>query len=335
MKAARLHGVKDLRVESAPEPAPDADQIVLATRAVTVCGSDLHYYLEGAIGSDRPSEPHILGHEFAAEVLEDGPLPKGTLVAVDPNRACGACEWCAEGHPNLCPFVRFSGVPPYHGALAEYVVARPEELIAVPESFTPSDAAMLEPLGVALHALDLAHLRPLSSVGVVGCGPIGLLILQVAGASGAGQRVAVDPVAERRELALRLGAEHAFASVDEAKDALGPRGMDVVIEATDAQEGPEHAAQLTRIGGRLVLVGIPEGNRFSMDAALVRRKGLTIKMARRMGHVYPRAIELVERQLVTFEPLVTHRFSLDDAPRAFELQASRADGVIKSSVELP
>ena len=334
MKAARLHGVKDIRVETAPDPTPDADQILLATRAVTVCGSDLHYYLEGAIGSDRPNEPHILGHEFAAEVMEDGPLPKGTLVAVDPNRACGACEWCAEGHPNLCPNVKFSGVPPYHGALAEYVVARPEEIVAVPESFTPTDAAMLEPLGVALHALDLAHLRPLDSVGVVGCGPIGLLVLQVAGASGAGLRVVVDPIPERRELALRLGAEHAFASVDEAKDALGPRGVDVVIEATDAQRGPEDAAKLTRIGGKLVLVGIPEGNRFSMDAALVRRKGLTIKMARRMGHVYPRAIELVERKLVTFEPLVTHRFPLDESPRAFELQASRADGVIKSSVEL-
>lgn len=335
MKAARLHGVKDIRVEAAPDPTPQADQILLATRAVTVCGSDLHYYLEGAIGSDRPNEPHILGHEFAAEVIEDGPLPKGTLVAVDPNRACGTCEWCVEGHPNLCPNVQFSGVPPYHGALAEYVVARPEEVVSVPESFTPSDAAMLEPLGVALHALDLAHLRPLDSVGVVGCGPIGLLILQVAGVSGAGLRIAVDPVAERRELALALGAEHAFASVDEAKDALGSRGMDVVVEATDAQRGPEDAAHLTRIGGKLVLVGIPEGNRFSMDAALVRRKGLTIKMARRMGHVYPRAIELVQRQLVTFEPLVTHRFGLDDAAKAFAMQADRADGMIKSCIELP
>lgn len=334
MKAARLHGVKDIRVEAAPDPTPQADQILLATRAVTVCGSDLHYYLEGAIGSDRPNEPHILGHEFAAEVIEDGPLPKGTLVAVDPNRACGTCEWCVEGHPNLCPNVQFSGVPPYHGALAEYVVARPEEVVSVPESFTPSDAAMLEPLGVALHALDLAHLRPLDSVGVVGCGPIGLLILQVAGVSGAGLRIAVDPVAERRELALALGAEHAFASVDEAKDALGSRGMDVVVEATDAQRGPEDAAHLTRIGGKLVLVGIPEGNRFSMDAALVRRKGLTIKMARRMGHVYPRAIELVQRQLVTFEPLVTHRFGLDDAAKAFAMQADRADGMIKSCIEL-
>jgi len=333
MKAARLHGVKDIRVEAVPDPIPEADQILLATRAVTICGSDLHYYLEGAIGSDRPSQPHILGHEFAAEVIENGPLPKGTLVAVDPNRACGTCQWCAEGHPNLCPNVKFSGVPPYHGALAEYVAARPEEVVVVPASFSPSDAAMLEPLGVAVHALDLAHLRPLDSVGVVGCGPIGLLILQVAAASGAGLRVVVDPIAERRELALHLGAEHAFATVDEANDVLGPRGVDVVLEATDAQHGPEDAVKLTRIGGRLVLVGIPNGNRFSMDAGLVRRKGLTIKMARRMGHVYPRSIELVKRAQVTFAPLVTHRFSLGETPQAFALQASRANGVIKSCIE--
>jgi L-iditol 2-dehydrogenase len=332
VRAVRLHGVRDMRVEEVPDPVPSEGEVLLAVKAVGVCGSDMHHYLEGAIGGIGSPEPFVLGHEFAAEVVAGGRLPPGSLVAVDPNRACGTCEWCRAGHTNLCPNVQFAGVPPYPGALAEYVTARPEELVPLPEGFDAATAALLEPLGVAIHALDLARLRPMASVAVLGAGSIGLLMLQVARWSGAGSVIVVDPLAYRRRLASELGADATAASADGVRAWTEGRGVDVVLEATTSPEGPQHAAEAVRIGGRLVLVGIPTGDTFTLDAALVRRKGLTIKMSRRMGNVYRRAIALVETGRVRFEPILTHRFELERTAEAFELHARYDDGVVKSVV---
>ena len=332
MRAALLHGVRDLRLGDAPLPERTPGDVLLRVRAVGVCGSDLHHYLEGAIGSTKATDPFILGHEFAAEVLEGGNLAPGTLVAVDPNRSCGHCEWCAAGYPNLCPNVEFAGVPPYQGALAEYITAQPDALVPLPAGFDAATAALLEPLGVAIHALDLARLKPVASVTVLGAGPIGLLLVQVARWCGAGHLSVVEPLEYRRELALKLGADAAVATWQEAKALTAERGSDVVIEATTSPLGPQHAAEAVRIGGRLVLVGIPEGDQFTLGASLVRRKGLTIKMSRRMGHVYSRAIEMVQRGQVDLAALMTHRFSLENTPEAFEMQADYRDGVIKSVV---
>jgi L-iditol 2-dehydrogenase len=313
-----------------PEPGPN--EALLAVRAVGVCGSDLHHYLEGGIGTDRAVEPFILGHEFAAEVISGGQLAPGTLVAVDPNRACGQCEWCHRGHHNLCPNVEFAGQPPRPGALAEFITARPDQLIPLPAGFDATMGALLEPLGVAIHALDLARLRPMESVAVIGAGPIGLLLLQVARWCGAGELIAVDPIEYRTALAQKLGATATAATPQQVLALTGNRGVDVVLEATDTALGPQHATEVARVGGRLVLVGIPSGDSFSLRASLARRKGLTIKMSRRMGNVYPRAIRMVESGKVVLESLVTHRFELERAPEAFELQAARRDGVINSVI---
>lgn len=259
-------------------------------------------------------------------------MPAGTLVAVDPNRSCGTCEWCREGHTNLCPDVRFMGVPPYPGALAEYVTARPEELVPLPEGVGATTGALLEPLGVAIHALDLARLKPMASVAVVGVGAIGALLLQVARLCGAGRIVAVDPLPYRRHLASELGADAVAADAAGVLDETDGRGVDVVLEATNSPDGPQHAAEAVRVGGRLILVGIPTGNSFAFDAALVRRKGLTIMMSRRMRRVYPRAMHMVQAGKVRFGPLVTHRFDLAGAPEAFVLQADYLDGVVKSVI---
>ena len=204
--------------------------------------------------------------------------------------------------------------------------------MALPEGFDAAAAALLEPLGVAIHALDLAHLKPMESVAVLGAGPIGLLIMQVARWCGAGQLSVIEPLEYRRKLAVKLGADAAFASWEEAKAATEGRGADVVLEATTSPLGPQHAAETVRIGGRLVLVGIPEGDQFTLNASLVRRKGLTIKLSRRMGHVYGRAIQMVQRGQVDLKAILTHQFGLEGTPEAFALQADYGDGIIKSVV---
>jgi L-iditol 2-dehydrogenase len=193
---------------------------------------------------------------------------------------------------------------------------------------------MLEPLGIALHALDLAKLKPLASVTVLGCGTIGLLILQVAKLCGAGIVYAVDPLEYRLEVAKKLGADVVVKSHHDVLRQTHGRGTDVVIEATNSPIGPRHATETVAIGGEVILVGIPEGDEFSLTASLVRRKGLTIKLSRRMGNVYPRCIQMLHKKKVNVKPIVTHHFPLARTPEAFAIQAAYSDGSIKSMIEV-
>jgi L-iditol 2-dehydrogenase len=209
-------------------------------------------------------------------------------------------------------------------------MAWPEHcLFPLPDEFTAVDGAMLEPLGVAIHTVDLAHVRPGSSVGVFGSGPIGLFCLQVARAAGAARLVATDLATRphRLDAARALGAE-AFAAEDgrEAKailKAASGRGLDVAIETAGVQAAVDAAAEAVRPGGRLVLAGIPAEERTSFKASTARRKGLTIVMVRRMKHTYPRAIALVVARRVDLRSVVTHRFPLAEAAKAFEIAARR------------
>lgn len=339
MKAIFAHGVGDLRLGSIPRPVPQEDELLLAVRAVGICGSDLHYYLEGGIGSADIVSPLILGHEFAADIVDEraadyGFVP-GSLVAVDPARSCGRCEFCIQGQTNLCPHMRFAGSPPdCHGALTEYVAVPAAALFPVPAGFSLAATVLLEPLGVAVHAVDLAHLRPMDSVAVLGAGPIGLLLLQVARLAGAGQVFVIDPLEQRTALAGRLGAERTASTHEAILEWTAGRGTDLVFEATNSSLAPRQATEAVRIGGKVILAGIPQEDRFFLNASTVRRKGLTIKMVRRMGNVYPRAIQMVDSGRIELEPLVTHRFPLEQTPDAFALQAACADGVVKCLVEM-
>lgn len=190
---------------------------------------------------------------------------------------------------------------------------------------------MLEPLGVAIHTVDLGKLKPGMTVGVFGCGPIGLLILQVAKLAGAANRIATDKLAHRVEAAKRFGATHAFLAeegreMQEIEAVTNRRGVDVAFEAAGTQEAVDAAFAAVTAGGKVVLAGIPEDDRTSFSASLARRKGLTIKLVRRMKHTYPRAIELVSKGLLDVRSLVTHRFPLEQAVEAFRV-AERREGL--------
>lgn len=336
MRAAFLHGVRDIRLGDLASPARVPGDVLLTVSAVGLCGSDLHYYLEGGIGTaQQVRQPFVPGHEFAARVAEDRPdlgLAAGQLVAVDPARPCGHCDWCRAGHHNLCPDTVFVGAPPHHGALTEQIAVQPGQIHPVPDDFTPTQVAMLEPLGVCIHAVDLARPHLLETVAILGCGPVGLGVLQLVKLGGAGRIWAIDPVDYRAVAARAIGADAAAPSYQAVLDDTGGRGVDLVIEATNAPEAFHHAAEAVAIGGRIVLVGVPEGDSYTVPASLIRRKGLTIKTSRRMGHVYPRAIDLVARGLVDVDGMVSHHFDLDGTAEAFAMQAAYRDRALKSMV---
>jgi L-iditol 2-dehydrogenase len=311
-------------------------EVLLDIAAVGMCGSDLHYYKDGGIGAAQQiKEPFVPGHEFAGRLTDDLPalgLARGMLVAVDPNNACGTCEWCRHGHPNLCPRVKFIGAPPYDGAMTRKLWVPVDQIVRIPQDFTPLQAVMLEPLGVAIHAVDLARPRLLERVTLVGAGPIGLLILQVLKVAGAGEILVAEPQEHRRAAALAHGASAAVASVTDLRDLTHGEGTSLVVEATNSPDGFRDAVAAARIGGRIVLVGIPDGDVYTLSAAEARRRALVVKFARRMGEVYPRAIDLVASGKVDVASMVTRRFTLDEAPEAFRLHAADAPGLIKSLI---
>ena len=343
MKAAYIVAPRQMELRETAVPQPGPGQVLVRVRAVGICGSDVHYYLHGRIGESVITSAHIPGHEFAGEVAAVAPdvagLQVGQAVAVEPAIACHRCEMCVQGHPNLCYHIRFMSVPPDHGALCEYVVVEAERCFPLPGSLSFEEGAMIEPLGVALHAIRLASMVVGDRVGIVGCGPIGLLVLQLAAASGALGILATDKVAARLERARRYGAERTVNVLDEDPEmaarafTLGT-GLDVVWEATGDPTGPEQAIRLARNGGKVLLIGIPEPDGFTLTASIARRKGLTIKMVRRMKHTYPRAIALAAAGKVDLRGLITHRFPLERAQEAFELVAAQAEGVIKALILL-
>jgi L-iditol 2-dehydrogenase len=327
MKALRLHAIQDLRLDDEPEPRPARGEALLSVGAVGICGSDLHWVTEGSTGVTGLDRPLILGHEFAGRVLQG--KYSGRLVAVEPAISCEACEPCLQGHPNLCLNILFAGHTPTDGALRQ-TIAWPERcLFPLPEGMDDTTGAMLEPLGVAIHTVDLGHLRPGMTVGVYGCGPIGLLILQVARVAGAAQIVATDYLPHRLEAARVMGAEATFtANMDGAEraailDWTRGRGVDVAFEAAGDNQAVETAIETCKPGGRVVLCGIPGDNRTSFNAASARRKGLTLLMVRRMKHTYPRAIRLVEKGLVDVGSVVTHLYSLEQYAQAFATAEQR------------
>ena len=334
--AAFIHGARDLRIGELDPPRGGPDTATVEVASVGICGSDLHYYKDGGIGGARIKRPFVPGHEFSARLLEDVEsrgLSRGQLVAVDPALPCHRCEWCAKGYHNLCPNVVFLGAPPYHGGLTQRIAVPTTSLVALPEGISEDQGAMLEPLGVCIHAIDLARPRLLEKVAVLGCGPIGLGILQLLVRGDCGDVIAVDPQPHRTALARSMGATAAGDGIDAVLDATGGFGCHLVIEATNSPDGFRDAVRATRIGGRIVLAGIPDGDSYSpLPAAEARRRGLSLKFSRRMGDVYPRAIELVAAGAVDVDAMVTHRFALADTAEAFAMQADEAPGLVKSLV---
>jgi L-iditol 2-dehydrogenase len=311
--------------------------VLLSVAAVGLCGSDRHWVLEGSIGDATVEEPLVLGHEFAG-IARTGRY-RGRLVAADPTITCGQCATCRGGTAHLCLDQRFAGYSGTDGALRE-VVAWPERLLhPLRPSVDAIEGALVEPLAVAVHAIDLVGGVSGMSVGVVGCGPIGLLIVSLAQAGGAATVLASDPLEHRQAAAtdrgatpvrVPVGTDHRQADAA-VSDGLG---LDVVFEVAGEDAALAAAIGLARPGGQVIIVGIPAGDRTSFSASAARRKELTLRLVRRSTAAsFRRAIELAEDRAVDLRSLVTQQVTLRDAPRAFEALIARQG--LKVIVEPP
>lgn len=324
--AVRLIGAGKLEHVEMPVPAPGPGEVLIRVLAVGLCGSDAHWFEEGHIGDATVGDGLVLGHELSG-VIETGPR-SGERVAIDPAIPCGKCELCLGGRSNLCLDLRFAGHGDDDGGLRRYLVWPERCLVPLPDNVSDDAGALLEPLGVALHAIDLAPPGRDASVGVIGCGPIGLLLIGALESRGVGRIVATDRLAHRVEAARAMGADVAIDVADEVAGddqllATIGGGLDVVYETAGNDAAVNSALLAARPGGTVALIGIPPGDRTSLQASQARRKELAMIVVRRMlPSDLHRAAGLAGDGL-EMEALITDRHSLGEAEAAFRTLMSR------------
>lgn len=294
------------------------NEVLVKVRSVGVCGSDVHWYRDGRIGSTFVTAPLVLGHEASGVIVEVGEsVPRhriGSRVALEPGIPCARCTLCRSGRYNLCPDVRFFATPPVDGAFATHVVTHSDFAHDVPDDLDDDEAALMEPLAVAMWAVEKAAVTVRDRVLVSGAGPIGLLVLQVARAAGA--EVSVSDVAgDRLVAAAQAGAA---ATIDVSEDEL-PSGFTVLIECSGV--GAAISTGLAALGpaGRAVLVGMSTDGKTSVPLDVIQSREITITGTFRYAHQYPAAIALAASGRIDLRRLVTSIHPLEDVHAALML----------------
>ena len=344
MLIAELSGCRQFRLLDAPslcDPAPG--EIQVAVKAVGICGSDTHYFSEGAIGDTPCVYPMVLGHEPAGMVVTAGAgvsgWSSGDAAVLEPALYCYHCEFCLTGRHNVCANIRFLSSPQDPGFFREFVNLPAHNLLRLPGNLSLREGTLVEPLAVVLHSMKFAAPRIGDTAAVFGAGPIGLLTVALLKLSGVSRVWAVEPVAERRELARAIGADATIdsAAIDPVQQVLkdtGKRGVDFSIDCASKGDSTNQAIRATRSTGRLVITGIPSEEYVSLASHVIRRKELAIYTVRRSNHESAEALRLLADQPRRFAPILTHERPLSAVQSAFETCESYANGVGKLTLTL-
>ena len=344
MKSIVLTGLS--RIEISDRPVPEIENpgdVLIRMRSVGVCGSDIHYYRTGRIGSQVVQFPFVLGHEGAGVIEKTGSgvtaLKPGDRVAIDPAMPCHNCDQCRDGRPHTCRNLRFLGCPGQaEGCLSEYIVMPASSCIVLPENVTMDQGALSEPLSIGLYTVRSAGDIKGKAVGILGSGPIGLSVLQSAVAAGAGEVYVTDKIDERLAVASGMGAAWAgnIDTTDIVRDILErkPEQLSVVFECCGQQEAADQAVQLLKPGGTLMIIGIPEFERWTFGSDDMRRKEISIRNIRRQNESVNDTIQMIASGIIQPDRMQTHNFTLDETAEAFEMVSGYRDGVIKAMIHI-
>lgn len=338
----KLTGLRRMEMRDVPAPTLTGETDVLIKMArVGICGSDVHYFAEGGIGSQRVAYPWAVGHEGAGIVMQIGSqvtrVQPGDRIAFDPAQPCGECDQCLAGRPHTCRALDFLGCPgQVEGCLAEYLVLPERCCYPIPDSMTFEEAAIVEPLSIGVYALTLSVPMPGAAIGILGAGPIGLSVLLPARAQGAGRVYMTDKINARLEMASRAGAD--WVGNPETEDVVAavkarePELLDVVFECSGKQEAMDQGVEMLKPGGKLLLIGIPNADRISFDINLLRRKEICIQNIRRQNNTVQRAIDMIARKEIDVSVMVTHHFPFARTQEGFDMVADYRDGVVKAMI---
>lgn len=336
-----LHAQDDLRIESRPLETPGPGEVMVAVQAGGICGSDLHYWLEGGIGTIRVREPIILGHEASGcvEALGEGVtnLAVGQLVAMNPSQPCGTCCFCQQGLSRHCTAMRFKGsamcLPHQHGMFRDRIVIEADQCFAVPDDIHPGAAACSEPLAVCLHAANRGEAIAGSLSGkvvlVTGAGPIGALCVAVARKRGASEIIVTDIQDATLAIAAKMGADHTVniaanpAGLDQWKEDKGK--VDLVFECSAAAPAINDALSCLRPLGTMVQVGVAGPT--TMPLNVMVGKEIQFIGSQRFDTEFAEAVQLIGSRAINPLPIITATFPVTDALSAFRAATDRSQSV--------
>ncbi|MEN6309714.1 MAG: alcohol dehydrogenase catalytic domain-containing protein [Anaerohalosphaeraceae bacterium] len=344
MKAQVLTGIRQMEMREIPNPRIiRPDDVLLKVESVGVCGSDIHYFETGRIGSQIVQYPFVVGHECAGRVIEVGSavhhLKPGQLVAVEPGISCHKCDQCLAGRAHTCRKMVFLGCPgQIPGCLSEYLVMPAECCFDIDGKLTANQGVLVEPFAIGLYAVRQSQVFSGAKVTILGAGPIGLSCMAAAKALGAGAIYMTEIIRERVQLARENGADWVGnlhqENIVQSISRLEPGGMDIVYECAGQQETLDQGIELLKPGGKLMMVGIPRENRVSFCPDQIRRKEITMINVRRQNHCTQKAIDMQASRQVELDFMVTHEFDFDHTQDAFDMVAGYKDGAVKAIVKL-
>ena len=343
MKAMVLTGIRQMEMRELPMPEIKANtDVLIAMKVVGVCGSDVHYYTKGKIGSQVVQYPFPVGHEGAGEVVEVGSavsrVKPGDRIAIEPAMPCGQCDQCEVGRPHTCRKLRFLGCPGQaDGCLTEFLVMPETSCFPISDRLSYTEAAISEPLAIGLYAVNQSILLKNASIGILGFGPIGMSVLLSAMAKGATNIFVTDLVDERLRIAKKGGAVYTGnpgkEDVVTGIKTKEPLLLDVVFECCGKQEAIAQAVELLKPGGKLMVIGIPEFDRWSFPVDQMRHKEICVQNVRRQNHALEETLELLTSGKIAIGNMATHRFPFSRTKEAFDLVSEYRDGVMKAMVD--
>lgn len=321
----------------------DPNDVLLKIEYVGVCGSDVHYYETGKIGSQVVQFPFAVGHECTATVVDFGPavktLKKGEPVVVEPAVSCWQCAQCKAGRPHTCEQLKFLGCPgQIAGCLCEYIVMPSECCFPTKGKISLEQGVLCEPFAIGVYAVQQSQLQAGQTMAVLGAGPIGLSCLAAGRVELAGGVFVTEKISERIEIAKNAGAN--WVGNPDSEDIVAailtqqPQGVDVVFECAGQQETLDQAIDILRPGGKLMMIGIPREKRVSFCPDRIRRKEITIINVRRQNHCTQKAIDLIAAGKVNLDFMITHTFDFEQTKEAFDLVAHYKDGALKALIKV-
>jgi L-iditol 2-dehydrogenase len=343
MKTMMLTGIRQMEMFEIPAPMITNDtDVLIKMKTLGVCGSDVHYYNNGKIGSQVVKFPFPVGHEGAGVVVAVGTAVKnikaGQRIAIEPAMPCGECDQCLAGRSHTCRKLKFLGCPGQaDGCLSEYIVMPARSCIPISDNLSYDQAAISEPLAIGVYAVKQSIPMQGTKIGILGFGPIGMSVLLPALSQGASRVYVSDKIDKRLEIAKKCGAGWTGnpdkTDIIESVKEKEPHLLDVVFECCGKQEAVDQAIEILKPGGKLMIIGIPEFSRWSFSVDILRHKEITITNVRRQVNCVESALEMMEKGKVDVSLMPTHRFSFDDTQKAFELVSAYKDGVMKAMID--
>ncbi|MEK7669382.1 MAG: alcohol dehydrogenase catalytic domain-containing protein [Patescibacteria group bacterium] len=332
-RVARLVEIGKIEIFEEELPPLQKDEVLVAIKSVGICGSDIHYFLEGGLGSFKQKLPMEMGHEPSGVVVDslaDGEFNERDRVTIEPGRACFFCSWCVKGKHNLCENVKFMGANA-PGALADYVIVHRSQLAKIPAKMSYKMAALLEPLGIGLHAANLIQPKNTESVVIFGAGPIGLCLMKILQKAGMSEIYMIDILPYRVKFAEKMGATKAFLfrdAIAEIKKLTNNRGTTYTFDAAGAQDSITACGELVSVGGTIGLIGIPTDDFIKYNPHRLRTKEIRIQNVRRSNQTMHDCVKLFSNDF-ELEKIITHSFDFKDVQKGFDLVSAFKGNVIK------